>query len=96
MCADEKTTEAEDTKQESRTKPSYFTQTRKMSFFELVYLYPASRKRECTSGTKTVFCDDRERGGAGCLSRHSVRHAVISATGRLKNGAGNNGRRISQ
>ena len=30
-------TEAEDTKQESRTKPSYFTRTRKMSFSELVY-----------------------------------------------------------
>ena len=29
--------EADDTKQESRTKPSYFTRTRKMSFSELVY-----------------------------------------------------------
>ena len=32
-----KIAEAEDTKQESRTKPSYFTRTRKMNFSELVY-----------------------------------------------------------
>ena len=39
-----RTAEAEDTKQESRTKPTYFTRTRKMSFTELVYyiLHPGT------------------------------------------------------
>ena len=34
--------EAEETKQEARTKPTYFTRMRKMSFSELVYYIPVS------------------------------------------------------
>ena len=53
-----RTAEAEDTKQESRTKPTYFTRTRKMSFTELVYyiLHPG---KESTRLGLTRFFGDR-------------------------------------
>ena len=50
-----KITEAEDTKQESRTKPSYFTRTRKMSFSELVYYILHPGKDSTHLGLKRFF-----------------------------------------
>ena len=47
--------EAEDTKQESRTKPSYFTRTRKMSFSELVYYILHPGKESTHLGLKRFF-----------------------------------------
>ena len=47
--------EAEDTKQESRTKPSYFTRTRKMSFSELVYYILHPGKESTHLGVKRFF-----------------------------------------
>ena len=47
--------EAEDTKQESRTKPSYFTRIRKMSFSELVYYILHPGKESTHLGLKRFF-----------------------------------------
>ena len=47
--------EAEDTKQESRTKPSYFTRTRKMNFSELVYYILHPGKESTHLGLKRFF-----------------------------------------
>ena len=51
--------EAEDTKQESRTKPSYFTRTRKrtrkISFSELVYYILHPGKESTRLGLKRFF-----------------------------------------
>ena len=56
ICAlTKKTVEAEDTKQESRTKPSYFTRTRKMSFSELVYYILHPGKESTHLGLKRFF-----------------------------------------
>lgn len=50
-----KTAEAEETKQESRTKPCYFTRTRKMSFSELVYYILHPGKESTRLGLKRFF-----------------------------------------
>lgn len=50
-----KTAEAEDTKQESRTKASYFTRTRKMSFSDLVYYILHPGKESTNLGIKRFF-----------------------------------------
>ena len=54
--------EAEETKQESRTKPCYFTRTRTMSFSELVYYILHPGKESTRLGLKRVFGDDRKEG----------------------------------
>lgn len=50
-----KTAEAEETKQESRTKLCYFTRTRKMSFSELVYYILHPGKESTCLGLKHFF-----------------------------------------
>ena len=51
----QKTAEAEATKQESRTKPCYFTRTRKMSFSELVYYILHPGKESTRLGLNRFF-----------------------------------------
>lgn len=51
----QKTAEAEDTKRESRTKPCYFTRTRKMSFSELVYYILHPGKESTRLGLRRFF-----------------------------------------
>lgn len=56
ICAlTKKAAEAEDTKQESRTKASYFTRTRKMSFSDLVYYILHPGKESTNLGLKRFF-----------------------------------------
>ena len=56
ICAlTKKVAEAEDTKQESRTKASYFTRTRKMSFSDLVYYILHPGKESTNLGIKRFF-----------------------------------------
>ena len=50
-----RTAEAEDTKQESRTKPTYFTRIRKMSFTELVYYILHPGKESTCLGLTRFF-----------------------------------------
>ena len=50
-----RTAEAEDTKQESRTKPTYFTRTRKMSYTELVYYILHPGKESTRLGLTRFF-----------------------------------------
>lgn len=47
--------EGEDTKAESRTKPCYFTRTRKMSFSEVVYYILHPGKESANLGLKRFF-----------------------------------------
>ena len=56
ICAlTKKAAEAEDTKQESRTKASCFTRTRKMSFSDLVYYILHPGKESTNLGIKRFF-----------------------------------------
>ena len=56
ICAlTRKIAESENTKQESRRKPSYFTRTRKMSFSELVYYILHPGKESTHLGLKRFF-----------------------------------------